>query len=61
MKAVRSVIVLNAVPYLDIMSVGSHSMTGTEEKGRKDRTDKLTLKRIKPRTRKLEFIKVRNI
>ena len=34
--AVRPVIASNGVPYLEMMSVGSHSTSGREKKGKKE-------------------------
>ena len=36
--AVRPVIASNGVPYLQMRSVGSHSASGTDKKGIKERT-----------------------
>ena len=37
--AVRPVIASNGIPFLQIRSVGSHSMTGREKEGNKERTE----------------------
>jgi hypothetical protein len=38
MKAVRAVISSNGVPYLQMRLMGSHSMSGMEKEGQKERT-----------------------
>ena len=38
MKAVRPVIASNRVPYLQIRLVGSHSTSGNQKEGKKERT-----------------------
>ena len=38
LKAVRPVIASNGVPFLQMRSVGSHSMSGREKEGNKERT-----------------------
>ena len=40
MKAVRPVIAANGVPYLQMRSIGSHSTSGREKEGKKERTGK---------------------
>ena len=38
MKAVRTVIASNRVPYIQMRSVGSHSTSGMEKEGKKKKT-----------------------
>ena len=43
MKAVRSVIASNGVPFLQMTSIGSGSMSGREKEGKKERMDIISL------------------
>ena len=45
MKAVRPVIVSNVAPYIQMTSVGSHSMSERENEGNQEREDLLAIGR----------------